>query len=191
MRIAVGSQNKVKIAAVEQAIALYPSLFTHPTIEGANIQVPEFGHPKSMQETVEGAIYRAKEAFSNCTYSIGLEGGLIEVPHTHSGFMEVGACAIYDGKTIYLGLSPAYEWPVPVTQLILAGKADASQAFRQLEYTTHDKLGAAPGGIIGLLTHGRMSREDFTKYSLMMAIIQLEQAVFYPTSTSSSSDSKK
>ncbi|NTU72803.1 DUF84 family protein, partial [Candidatus Roizmanbacteria bacterium] len=95
------------------------------------------------------------------------------------GFMEVGACVIYDGKNVHLGLSPAYEWPVEVTKMILCGKADASQAFKLLGYTHHEKLGAMPGGIIGVLTGGRMGREQFTMYSIMMALIQLENADYY------------
>jgi len=93
--------------------------------------------------------------------------------------MEVGACAIYDGKDICIGLGPSYEWPIEVTKMIVSGKADASQAFKQLGYTHHQKLGAQVGGIIGLLTEGRLTREEFTKYSIIMALIQLEKPDYF------------
>jgi inosine/xanthosine triphosphatase len=145
MKINVGSKNKTKVQAVEDAVKLYPHLFPNPEIVGIDVNVPLFGHPKSIKETVEGAVARAKEAFNGCDYSFGIEGGLMEVPYTKTGFMEVGACAINDGKNIHLGLGPGYEWPPEVTHLILSGKADASQAFKQLGLTYQEKLGAVEG----------------------------------------------
>ncbi len=179
MKINVGSKNQTKIIAVQEAVFLYPSLFPGPEITGIDVNIDLFGHPKALKETIEGAISRAKNAFVNCSYSFGLEGGLMEVPFSKSGFMEVGACAVYDGKEIYLGLSPAFEWPLKVTDLILENKADASQAFRQLGLTSHEKLGAVSGGIIGLLTDGKLTREDYTKYSILMALIRLEKKDIY------------
>jgi len=179
MKINIGSQNKTKIAAVKDVVALYPELFGGADIEGVAIEIEEFGHPKSIKETVTGAIERAKKAFLDCNYSIGLEGGLIEVPFSTTGFMEVGACAIYDGKNCYTGLSPAFEWPKRVTEMIISGEADASQAFKMLDLTKHEKLGAVDGGIIGFLSKGRLTREEFTKQSIIMALIQLEHPELY------------
>jgi len=160
MKINVGSKNTTKIKAVADAVKLYPNIFPKPEITGVDVNVPLYGHPKNLKETVQGAITRAKEAFADCDYSFGLEGGLMEVPFTETGFMEVGACAIYDGKKVHLGLAPAFEWPKKVTNLILGDKTDASQAFKQLGLTHHEKLGAVEGGIIGLLTNNKLTRED-------------------------------
>lgn len=179
MQIHVGSKNQTKVQAVHDALKLYPKLFPNPQITGIDVNVELFGHPKNLNETIEGAIDRAKQSFKNCDYSFGIEGGLMHVPHTKLGYMETGVCAIYDGKNIYLGLGPAYEWPHQVTQKILSGEADGSQAFKQLGYTHHEKLGAVQGGITGMLTKGRLTREDFTKYSIIMAIIQIENPEFY------------
>lgn len=179
MKIHVGSKNQTKVQAVKDAVALYPRLFPNPEIIGIDVSVELFGHPKSIKETVEGAVQRAKNAFKDCDYSFGIEGGLIEVPFTKTGFMEVGACAIFDGTDVCIGLGPAYEWPIEVTKMIVSGKADASQAFNKLGYTHHEKLGAQPGGIIGFLTDGRLTREDFTKYSIIMALIQLEKPEYF------------
>jgi len=179
MKINVGSKNCTKIQAVKDTVALYPNLLGKSEIIGVDVSVDLFGHPKSINETIEGAVERAKKSFDNCDYSFGLEGGLIEILHSGTGYMEVGACAIYDGKKIHIGLSPAFEWPKEVTKKILSGEADASLAFKQLGYTKHDKLGAMPGGIIGFLTDGRLTREEQTKYSIMMALIQLEKPEFY------------
>lgn len=179
MKIHVGSQNITKVQAVKDAVILYPHLFPSPEVIGITIEVELFGHPKNLQKTIEGAIERAKKTFSDCDYSFGIEGGLMEVPHSKTGFMEVGVCVVYNGKDFYLGLSPAFEWPQKVTELILSNKADASQALKRLGFTHHEKLGAIPGGGIGILTDGKLTREDFTKYSIIMALIQLEKPEFF------------
>lgn len=174
MKINVGSKNQTKITAVKEAVALYLKLFPNPEVTGIEVEVELYGHPKNIKETVEGAIERAKKAFINCDYSFGLEGGLIEVPFTKTGYMETGVCAIYDGKNFHLGLAPSFEWPKEVTELIKSGKADASQAFKQLGLTNDEKLGAAKGGITGFLTEGRLTREDSLRDSIIMALIHLE-----------------
>jgi len=174
MNIHVGSTNKTKILAVKNALKQYPTLFPSPIVTGVKVDVEEFGHPKNIKETVKGAIERAKKAFVNCQYSIGLEGGLIKVPYSKSGYMETGVCAIYDGKHTFLGFAPSFEWPEKVTELIVRGKTDASQAFYTLGLTKCKKLGAKKGGIIGPLTHGRIPREHYQELSITMALIQLE-----------------
>ena len=179
MKINVGSKNSTKLAAVIDAVKLYPNLFPNAEVVGVEVNAELFGHPKNIKETVEGAIERAKQAFKDCEYSVGLEGGLIEVPYTKTGYMEVGACAVYDGTNTYLGLSPAFEWPIKVNEMIISGQADASQAFYKLGLTQHEKLGAINGGIIGFLTDQKLTREDFTKYSIIMALVQLERPKLY------------
>ncbi|MDQ3099402.1 MAG: DUF84 family protein [bacterium] len=184
MKLNVGSKNITKVNAVKDCIQLYPDLFVDAEVVGVAVEVELFGHPKSLEETVNGAVERAKKAFRDCAYSFGLEGGLLEVPSSKSGFMEIGVCAIYDGKNLHLGLSPAFEWPLSVTELTLSNKADASQAFKQLGFTHHEKLGNVEGGILGFLTAGRYTREEQTKSSIMMALIHLERPEFFIHSNS-------
>ncbi len=179
MKLTIGSKNKTKIQAVIDAVQLYPHLFPNPEIVPVDVNVELFGHPKSLEENIQGAIQRAKEAFVDCDYSFGLESGLMKVPYTKTGYMEFNACAIYDGKNIFLGFSPAFEWPQKVLDLILSGEVDASQAFKQLGYTEHEKLGNEKGGIVGFLTGQKMTREDYAKYSIIMAMVHLERPEMY------------
>ena len=109
----MGSKNKTKVNAVADILRDYP-MFGDAEVIGVAVQIEEFGHPKSLEETVAGAVDRAKQADEGHDYGFGIEGGLMAVPQTKSGYMEVAACAIYDGKTIHLGLSPAVEWPQAV-----------------------------------------------------------------------------
>jgi inosine/xanthosine triphosphatase len=179
MKVNVGSQNQTKLDAVKDAIKLYPNVFSDSEVSGIDVKLEEFGHPKSLEEIVTGAIERAEGAFIDCDYSFGIESGLFEVPHSLSGYMEIQACAIYDGKNIHLGFSPAFEWPKKVTELILKNEADGSAALRLAGITEHDKVGAMSGGAMGMLTNGRLTREDQIKSSIISAMIQIEKRELY------------
>jgi len=172
MKIGVGSKNKTKVNAVAELLKDYP-MFKNVEVFGVNIKIEEFGHPKNIKETVAGAIDRAKQAYVNNDYGFGIEGGLMEVPYTKSGYMEVAACAIFDGKKIHIGLSPGCEWPKEVIDGILNKGMDGSQAMKSAGLTEHEKLGKH-GGMIDILTKGRMNRTDFNRSAVAMALIHLE-----------------
>lgn len=172
MKITIGSKNPIKIASVTEAAEMYPDFFTNPEFTAIDVPVELFGHPKSLEETVSGAIKRARAAFIDADYSFGIEGGLMAVPHTKSGFMEVGVCAIYDGANIHLGLSSAFEWPKKAFDLIVNHGMDGSQAVREAGITSHEKIGASDG-IISILTKGKVTRKDKTRDSVIMAITHL------------------
>lgn len=62
MRVGVGSKNKTKINAVAEILLDY-SMFEGAEVVGVDVKVDTFGHPKSLEETVAGAVGRAKQAF--------------------------------------------------------------------------------------------------------------------------------
>lgn len=177
IRVGVGSKNKTKVGAVETTLRKYP-LFKGADVIGVAVQIEEFGHPKNITETVEGAIARAKQAQQDLDYGIGIEGGLMEVPYTKSGFMEVAVCAIFDGTHVHIGLSPACEWPKVVLDKILYEGLDGSQAMKAAGLTTAEKLGEQ-GGMISLLTKRRMDRTMFNASAIEMALIHLENPELY------------
>lgn len=177
MKIGVGSKNKTKISAVADLLKDYP-MFKNAEVFGVNIKIEEFGHPKNIEETVAGAVDRAKQSYLDNDYGFGIEGGLMEVPYTKSGYMEVAACAIFDGKKIHIGLSPACEWPKEVIDGILNKGLDGSQAMKSAGLTEHEKLGEH-GGMIEILTKGRMNRTDFNRTAVSMALIHLENPEYF------------
>ncbi|OGE85587.1 MAG: hypothetical protein A3J48_04695 [Candidatus Doudnabacteria bacterium RIFCSPHIGHO2_02_FULL_46_11] len=176
MKIKVGSKNQTKLEAIVDTIKDY-GLFKEAEVIPVAVQIEEFGHPKNLAEVVEGAKDRAEQAFVDCDYSFGIEGGLMAVPHTKTGFMETSVCAIYDGQNYYLGMSPSFEWPRKVVELILQGR-DGSQAMREAGITDYPKIGTSLGAIHPL-SNGRMNRKDYTKYAIIMALIHLEHPEHY------------
>lgn len=177
LNVRVGSQNKVKVGAVEQILKEYPHL-KHAHVVGVEALSQVSLQPKTLEETIEGAMNRAQNAFHDCNYSVGLESGLMRVPHTKSGYMDVCACAIYDGKEFHLGLSAAWEFPDKrVMELIVEEGLDMSQAVSRAGLTNNANIGSEEGAI-GILTKGRVDRTEYTKQALRMALIHLEELEF-------------
>ncbi|HEY4499651.1 MAG TPA: inosine/xanthosine triphosphatase [Candidatus Paceibacterota bacterium] len=177
MKINVGSKNNIKVSAVKEALDLYQD-FKNAAVEGMSIQSAVSEQPKSMEETVRGALHRAKIVFQNCDYSFGIESGLMQVPNTKTGYMDFTVCAIYDGQRFHLGLSPALECPPIVIQRVFADNLDLDGALHQSGITQNQDIGSAEG-MIGLLTKGRITRKDYTKQAIMMAMIHLENKEYY------------
>lgn len=177
MKIIVASKNPIKVEAVKEILRDYPDLSCYEVI-GIETNSGVSKQPKSLEETVQGAINRARTAFNNCIYSFGIESGLMVVPRTRTGSMDFCACAIYDGKNYHLGLSCAFEFPIKVTQMIHEQGIDANEAFYKCGLTTNEKIGLSEGAI-GILTKGRMSRKDYTKQAIQMALVHLENKELY------------
>ena len=121
MKIIVGSTNKAKIEAVAEILKEYPHL-AGAEVFGVSVESGVADQPMSLDETIAGAMNRARNAFKGCDYSIGLESGLMKVPNTKSGYMDFGACAIFDGEEFHLGLSSMWEFPDKrIMELIVDG----------------------------------------------------------------------
>ncbi|MCE9517428.1 DUF84 family protein [Candidatus Nomurabacteria bacterium] len=174
MKIIVASTNPQKIQAVSDLVPKYDFL-VGSSIEGISVPSGVSDQPKSIEETVQGAINRAKSAFKDADYSFGIESGLMNIPQTKSGIMDVCVCAIFDGKNIHLGLSSAFEPPQKIVDLMHNKGMNMSDACLEAGLTTNPKLGASEG-LIGILTHGRMDRLAYTTQAVTTALIHLENA---------------
>lgn len=177
MKIIVGSANNGKIVSVRECIQEYDFL-RNAVVEGVDVSSGVSSHPKSLEKMAEGAMNRAVGAFRNagvCEYSVGLESGLMPVPYTRSGFLDFCFCVWYNGMAPFVGMSSGFEYPLGITNLILDG-VEASDAARRTGLTDHPKIGTAEG-IIGIMTKGRITRNDYTKQSIMMALTGLEYAM--------------
>lgn len=172
MKINVGSKNDVKIVAVKEAVRDYDFL-SGAEISGVYACSDVSEQPKSIDETIRGAMIRAKNAFKDCEYSFGIEDGLMQVSNTKTNYMNICACVIYDGQNFHIGLSSAFEYPDNVTKLVFKEGLDINQAFYKIGLTKNPKVGSAEGAI-GILTHGRLLRKEYTKQAITMALIHLD-----------------
>ena len=105
MIIRVGSMNPVKLGAIRAVMETrVPAARFEPVGVESGVSVQPIG----LGETLRGAKNRARAAFDGCALSVALESGLVPVPVTATGFMNLTACAIFDGEEMYLGLGPAF-----------------------------------------------------------------------------------
>ena len=172
----LGSENMVKKEALEEVMKDYGFL-AYATVATRKVQSLVSSQPLNLAEIITGAANRAKQAYENCDYSFGIESGLMQVPQTRTGYMELTICAAYDGRSISLGFSQSFECPQKVIDEILKGK-DLEEACIATGLTANSRIGEAEG-ILGILTKGRVTRKDYTKQAIRMALIQLENPNLY------------
>lgn len=180
MIISLGSTNPIKIQALEETLKDYPMLEDARILSFA---VPSgvSDQPLTLEETIRGAKNRAKHAYEAClvcTYSVGIESGLFEAPGTQTGFLETSVCCIYDGKHYYIGLANSIELPPPILELVLKHNLNLSQACYEVGLASDPKLGASEG-LRGILTKSRINRKTNTKFSVISALVQIENPKLY------------
>jgi inosine/xanthosine triphosphatase len=173
-RIRVGTKNEAKLGAVRDALSLY-DMFRDAMVEGVEVASGVADQPKELAEIVQGAITRAKAAFENCEYSIGLESGLMSVPRTKAGYMDVAVCAIFDGTDVHLGLSSGFEPPKEIIRLVFEEGHDLGSASKVAGLTQKDGVGKHEG-LIGILTKGRVDRKEQAKQAVITAMLHIDKA---------------
>jgi inosine/xanthosine triphosphatase len=177
MTFNLGSTNSVKIAALTKALSLYPFL-GKTIVRGFSVSSGIAEQPTSLEETVRGAMNRAKAVYQDCSYGVGIESGLMAVPHMQ-GMVDLCVCIIYNHVTgCAYGLSSAFQCPPAVTNLVHSEKLDLNAAFRKMGLTNKEKLGHEEG-VSGLLTQGRVTRSDHVVQAIMMAMVRLENWKIY------------
>jgi len=180
MAVAIGSTNRVKVEALEEVLKGYPA-FEGVGVVAVSIPSKVADQPMSLNETLQGAINRARGAFegvSGSLYGVGIESGLTVFEEGSGRFFDVTLCCIYDGESVAIGQSCAFALPPQVVELIVHQGLDLGQACLAAGLTTNSSLGTAEGAI-GLLTRGRMTRKAYTCQAISMAMIQIENAPLY------------
>ena len=111
---------------------------------------------------------RAKNAYSEeFDFSVGVEAGLFEFPHTLTGYIDFQVACIYDGEHYTIGFGPGFEYPPEVVRQVLEGK-EVGKVMERL--TGIESLGRKHGAI-GFLTGNRVIRRDLTEIAVTMALI--------------------
>jgi inosine/xanthosine triphosphatase len=171
MKVIVGSKNPPKIKGVKEALKEFPQ-FMGAKVIGIQVDTGVHKQPKNIQQTVQGAINRARNAYKDCDLSIGLESGLMEVPNTKSGYMDITMCAIYDGKNFHLGGSSVFEYPKSMIDLVFSKNYEIDEAAKEAGFS-HDESIGDKEGMIGVLTKGYLNRTEYSKQSVITALIHL------------------
>lgn len=170
MLIHVGSLNPVKLGAIQEVMAEgFPRAQFVPVAVESGVSVQPIG----FDEILRGAKNRAKAAFEHgltCALGVALESGLVPVPQTRTGYMNLTACAIFDGQETYVGLGPAFELPEPVVHLVVAEGLELDPAVRKAGLSNDARIGYGQG-IIGILSQGRVTRQAYSRPAVSMALV--------------------
>lgn len=172
MKIAIGSTNPVKIAAVRSVIErVWPAATIHP------IEVPSgvAAMPMSDAECLAGARQRASAARQtlNADIGVGLEGGVQSDP---AGLMLMGWVVIVDSHGREgIGGAARLLLPPIIASRLLAGE--------ELGPVMDDLLGQAnvkqKGGAVGALTAGLVPRQQAFAIAVAYALAPFLTPAFY------------
>ena len=114
-----------------------------------------------------------RKEHGTCDFGVGIEAGMYKVPEVETGYMDASICAIYDGKNYYIGFSPSFEYPKIVVERVLKGE--------ELGYMEDVFGNTAKGrkGAIGVLTSGRVYRDELEEYAVIMALTKIVSKEIY------------
>lgn len=197
MLVSIGSRSMPKIGAITRAFSSYPELWVEDDKveyiimpkevkkeDTSGQEVDKFSgvscNPLTMEETIKGAKNRAKNAFEHaiqengvCSYGVGIESGMYPTDEVDTKFLDSSMCAIYDGKSYYIGLSPSFEYPQAVVDRVLKGE--------EVGYMQDIFGNTAKGrkGAVGVLTSGRVYRDELEEYAVIMALTKIVSKEIY------------
>lgn len=165
LKVVVGSKNPVKVNATRNVLE---KIYDDLTVSSLNVDSEVPDQPFGMNQTVTGAVNRAKNAYSaDFDLSVGIESGLIEVPHTLTGYIDIQWCAIFDGMQITVGASSGFEYPPTVIEKVLEG-VEVGDVMDQV--TGVDALGQKKGAV-SHLSHDMLNRTENTEECVLTAMI--------------------
>ena len=152
-KVAVGSTNPAKIAAVRTAMAQLAAKAEIVAVEApSGVRVQPWGDG----ETRRGAIARARAAIAaaDADLGVGLEGGVID----DGGGLELVSWVALVDREGRIGLASGLRFMLPAAaaEKLRAG-AELGDVMDDLFKTTQSKQA---GGAVGLLTEGFVTRSD-------------------------------
>lgn len=177
MKILVGSENPVKIAATEEAFAHY---FGPVQVTGLAVGSGVPAQPVD-DDTFAGAQNRAlalkrlaaRQGLAADFY-VGIEGGIVR---RYGRWFSFGAMCIVDAQgRMGFGASSHFELPARVVRELLDGGAELGQVIDALSGEENTKQ---KGGAIGFLTRGLMDRQALYVQGLVVALIHFVNGNLY------------
>ncbi len=171
-RIAVGSQNPVKVAAVT---AVVRRVAPAAVVQGVAVASGVPDQPVGDEETQRGAATRAASARAvlDADIGIGVEGGVVDGP---DGMRSCAwaAVSLRDGRS-FVGGSLAMPLPPSVAALVRGG-VELGHAMDRLTGADNTKHGA---GAVGILTNGLIDRQQAYEVLVTYALAPVLAPAFW------------
>jgi len=171
MKIAVGSLNAAKLAAVRQGVAAY-----WPEAEVVGHDVPSGVRPQPLghEETIAGALNRARAALAaqpEATLGMGLEGGVVEL-HGWTVMMSYVAVVDANGREVVV---PSTGTPLPHSWGMALWEGAELRPLVQaagLPYSYQK-------GVNALLTNDQLTRDQLFAQTIMAALVPWVQVAAF------------
>ena len=165
MKVIVGSKNPVKLNATRNILK---KIYGEIEVSSIDVESCVPDQPFGLDETIKGAVNRAKEAYSDkVDLSVGIESGLMETPKTITGYIDLQWCAIFDGDRITLGVSSGFEYPPEVVKEVLNG-FEVGDVMDRITGITD--LGTKKGAV-SHLSKDMLDRTENTEQCVLTAMI--------------------
>jgi inosine/xanthosine triphosphatase len=161
--VRVGSTNRVKVDAAKRA---FSGVFRRSEVRGVEVPSKVSAQPFE-EETIDGAVARARSAIGDGDYGVGIEAGLFW-DEGAKDYLDVQYCAIVDrGGLVTIGHGPGFAYPKAVIEAVKRGKTvgEAMEAFSKVK-----NIGRRIGAI-GWLTEGVIDRTRLTEAAVLMALV--------------------
>lgn len=166
MKIAVGTENKAKVGAVEAIVREY---FPDAQLENLEVASDVSVQPFSNEETRQGAINRARNTLlkTNADLAFGLEGGVDEI----DGVMYCcnwGAVAMKDG-TVISSSGAQFALPEVIAKELRMGKelGPVMDVYTNTENIRHHQ------GAIGIFTNDLIDRKQMFEHIVKLLVGQV------------------
>ncbi|USG67231.1 inosine/xanthosine triphosphatase [Brevibacillus ruminantium] len=162
LKYVLGTKNEAKVKAVRLATGADPLCMSVPS--GISDQ------PLSEEETIRGAVNRAKAALTEAGegyIGLGLEGGLAYDDLFTQQWYLVSVCAAWDGTQLSLGKGLAFPMPNEAVERIKREDVELRTVIDEWSGTTGSNH---RGGAYGLITGGRIQRAEVFRDAVIAAL---------------------
>lgn len=180
MLVVIGSRNRSKISGVRRAYSMF---FKNVDIVGVSVAAGLPPQPVGLTDVLRGALARASKALeiiADADHAVGVEAGLLNLC---GRWFDVHVASVIDRNGwITYGLSPAFEVPEAFVNRILSGEVGELEAAVDAYFKTKDV--GEHGGLVSILTEGRVLRDDLVLHATLMALIPRVNKGLYLHTTS-------
>ncbi len=172
MKIAVGSENPLKLQSVEDLLKrIYPEATYLPVKVDSGVS----HNPIDNDETIAGARQRARRALkeTGSDWGVGLEGGMVKIAER---WFTCVWCVIWDGVEETLGGGVHFELPEMVVEGILREGKEMGTCMDEIAGVemSKRKMGAE-----GILTGGMIDRATTFRNAILYALAPRISAEYY------------
>ncbi len=154
MIVRVATSNAMKVEAARKAFGKY---WKRPRVLGVEVPSPVSPQPLSFGEIVRGARERARRAYGECDFAVGIEAGIFRVAAVAPHPFQITIACVFDGAREGLGAGPFYQVPRGMARAIVA----------------------CDSGSVAAVTKGKVTRAQVTRDAVLMALAPFVSAELY------------